>query len=172
MPPGRGQDGLAFQRQPALACRVQAEHQILHPLRVIVVELRSRWDRDPQRHLAAAGAFTMGRRLGRIAHAARLDVDGRPFSPVKRALSSCCAAASCFNCQTLPSCFTSRASSSGRIRSEGSAVGGMPKPNCNHRAMASPSKPALFHVLPQLQPTQQKLRRGQRRCELSRVITT
>ena len=84
----RRHDRLALRRQPALAAvahHPRGQHQVLHLVRLVTFELRTRRMRhpqhlglghDPRRHLAAAAAFgplAAGLRLGRVLHAARFD---------------------------------------------------------------------------------------------------
>lgn len=84
----RRHDRLALRRQPALAAvahHPRGEHQVLHLVWLVALELRTlRYrhskhlglGRDPWCHLAAAaalGAIAAGLRLGPFLHAARLD---------------------------------------------------------------------------------------------------
>src|SRR5271157_6334100 len=84
----RRYEGSALRRQPALAAvahHPRGNHQLLHLIRLVALELRARrrrdpdhlgLGRDPRRHLATAAAFdplAAGLLLGRILHAAWLD---------------------------------------------------------------------------------------------------
>ena len=158
----RRHDGLAGRRQPALATvahHPRGQHQILHLVRLVALELRARRTRhpqhlglrrDPRRHLAAAAALApLAASFGSVASSMPLGlIDGRPLSPFSRAISSRCAATIRFSSATSPSNSTTRASSSARDRPDRSAGGDMPQPNRTRPRRGKPKNRRDPGVLP------------------------
>ena len=129
MPRGqRRHDGLARRRQPALATvayHPRGDHQVLHLIRLVALELRSfrPATRSPRSSMRPAAPPCRGRgacaacrwRFGSVASSMPLGlITGRPFSPFSRAFSSRSAATTRFNSATSPRSSATWASSSAR----------------------------------------------------------
>src|SRR5271169_5391069 len=76
-------------------------------------------------------------------------IAGRPFSPFKRAISSRCSSPCCFSAASSPNSSTSRASSSGRLRSDRARAAGTHSVE-SHRPNRSKRK---SHRCPQFCPS-------------------
>ena len=139
----RRHDRLALRCQPALPAVAQhprGDHQLLHLVRLVALNCEP--GGTVTRSTSVSGT-TRGVTLPRLRRLARLPlgfaavafsmplglIDGRPFKPFRRAISSRWAATTCFSSRTSPSSATNWAFSSARGRPGRSVGGGMSPPN-------------------------------------------